>query len=98
MDSGYILKKDSICSRDSSQHFKAPTLLHDPQLSTFGDGKINVALQKKIAANSEAVIILEGVVDFLDKPASAFVRFRNRCGHYQNFGLFTWLEPGFSVA
>ena len=47
------------------------------QLSTFGDGKVNVALQKKIASNSEAVIILEGVVDFLDKPVSAFVRFTN---------------------
>ena len=38
---------------------------------------MNVALQKKIASNSEAVIILEGVVDFLDKPVSAFVRFTN---------------------
>ena len=44
------------------------------QLSTFGEGKVNVALQKKIADSTEAAIILEGVVGFLEQPVSVFVR------------------------
>ena len=47
------------------------------QLSTFGEGKVNVALQKKIADGSEAIIILEGVVGFLDQPISVLVRLQS---------------------
>ena len=47
------------------------------QLSTFGEGRVNVALQKKIADGSEAIIILEGVVGFLDQPISVLVRLQS---------------------
>ena len=36
-----------------------------------------MALQKKIADGSEAVIILEGVVAFLEQPVSVFVRLQS---------------------
>ena len=35
---------------------------------SISDGKVNVALQKKISAQSEAAVILEGAVGFQDKP------------------------------
>jgi hypothetical protein len=41
------------------------------------DGKVNVALQKKIPSNSEAAIILEGVVGFQDNPFAIFVKLQN---------------------
>ena len=46
-------------------------------MSTFGEGKVNVALQKKIADGSEAVCILEGVVGFLEQPICVFVRLQS---------------------
>ena len=41
------------------------------------DGKVNVALQKKISNTTEAAIILEGVFEFLEKPISVFIRLGN---------------------
>ena len=45
-------------------------------LSNLGltDGKVNVALQKKISSTSEAAIILEGGVAFQEKPLAIFVK------------------------
>ena len=40
------------------------------------DGKVNVSLQKKIASSSEANIILEGAVPFLDKKIGIFVKMK----------------------
>ena len=40
-------------------------------------GKINIALQRKVPANAEAFIILEGAVDFIDKPICVFARLKN---------------------
>ena len=38
------------------------------------DGKVNVALQKKISNTTEAAIILEGSLSFIEKPVSVFMR------------------------
>lgn len=38
------------------------------------DGKVNIYLQKKIIPGSEAFIILEGMVGFIEKPVSVFIR------------------------
>lgn len=38
------------------------------------DGKVNVALTKKLRAQTEAAIVLEGACAFLEKPVSVFVR------------------------
>jgi len=40
------------------------------------DGKVNVALQKKISSTSEAAIILEGGVAFQEKPLAIFVKLK----------------------
>ena len=68
-----------ISKNISSSHL--PSIRYTPliiiQLSTFGEGKVNVALQKKIAEGSEAIIILEGVVGFLDQPISVLVRLQS---------------------
>ncbi len=42
-----------------------------------GDGKVNLALQKKISSSSEAAIILEGEVGFQDKPVAIFVKMKS---------------------
>lgn len=47
-----------------------------PPKASFKDGKINVALQKKMPANTEAAIVLEGVVGFQQKPVAVFARLK----------------------
>uniref|UniRef100_A0A0K2VB20 Anion exchange protein n=1 Tax=Lepeophtheirus salmonis TaxID=72036 RepID=A0A0K2VB20_LEPSM len=44
---------------------------------SVAEGKINYSLQKKISSNTEACIILVGVVSFLKKPVSVFIRLEN---------------------
>ncbi len=41
------------------------------------DGKVNIALTKKIDSSSEAAVILVGAVGFLEKPVSVLVRLAN---------------------
>ena len=41
------------------------------------EGKVNYALQKKLADNSEAAVVLEGAMPFMPKIVSVFVRFKN---------------------
>ena len=48
--------------------------------SGLTDGKVNVALQKKISSTSEAAIILEGGVAFQEKPLAIFVKLKVRNG------------------
>ena len=38
------------------------------------EGKVNLYLQKKLDSNTEAAVILEGTVGFLEAPISVFVR------------------------
>lgn len=48
-----------------------------PRPTFLTDGKVNVALQKKIASSSEAAIILEGQVSFQTKPLAIFVKLKH---------------------
>ncbi|XP_059080880.1 sodium bicarbonate cotransporter 3-like isoform X1 [Tigriopus californicus] len=77
-----------VPSRGNSQpgsrrgSFQASRQLDDTQPATNGtrgrglldDGKVNIYLQKKIIPGSEAFIILEGMVGFIEKPISVFIR------------------------
>ena len=47
------------------------------QQSRIDPGKVNVALQKKISAQSEAAVILAGAVGFQDKPLAIFVKMKS---------------------
>ena len=38
------------------------------------EGKVNLYLQKKLDSNTEAAVILEGTVGFLEAPISVFIR------------------------
>ena len=63
-------RRGSIVINDSEQTNEKPRIALD--------GKVNVALQKKISSTSEAAIILEGSVNFLDKPQAIFVKLKVR--------------------
>ena len=58
-----------------SQVFETFTIIFKLK-SGHGDGKVNVALQKKISLSSEAAIILEGGVAFQEKPLAIFVKLK----------------------
>ena len=64
-------RRGSIVINDSEQMNEKPRIALD-------QGKVNVALQKKISSTSEAAIILEGGVNFQEKPQAIFVKLKVR--------------------
>lgn len=64
-------------SRRGSIYLEGENETRPHQPRTFTDGKVNVALQKKISAQSEAAVILEGAVGFQDKPLAIFVKMKS---------------------
>ena len=60
------------------------------------DGRINLALQRKVHQDAEAFIMLEGAVDFLDKPIAVFTRLKHAAGLVTNCVriFFHLLYPG----
>ena len=62
------------------------------------DGRINLALQRKVHQDAEAFIMLEGAVDFLDKPIAVFTRLKHAAGLATScvriFFFYLLLYPG----